>query len=62
MGKHKGRFFDEVLHSDPGYTLWALGVHDASGNLREYQHFVASINEIIVRNNDRCVRSRTQYV
>ena len=62
VGKHKGRFFDEVFHSDPAYTLWAVGLHDASGNLRECQHFVASINEIVVQNSDRCVRSRTQYV
>ena len=62
VGKHKGRFFDEVLHSDPAYTLWTLGLHEASGNLREYQHYVASINEIVVQNNNRCVRNRTRYV
>ena len=62
VGKHKGRFFDEVLHSDPAYTLWALGLHDASGNLREYQHYVGSMNEVFVQNSDRCVRSRTRYV
>ena len=62
VGKHKGRFFDEVLHSDPAYTLWALGLHDASGNLREYQHYVASINEIVVRTSDRRARSRTRRI
>ena len=62
VGKHKGRFFDEVLHSDPAYTLWAMGLHDASGNLFEYQHFVASINEIDVQNSDRCARSRTRDI
>ena len=62
VGKHKGRFFDEVLHSDPAYTLWALGLQDAAGNLREYQQFVASINEIVVQNSDRYVRSRTRHV
>ena len=60
VGKHKGRFFDEVFHSDPVYTMWALGLHDASGNLREYQHFVTSINEVLVQNSDRCTRSRTR--
>ena len=42
VGKHKGRFFDEVLESDPAYTLWAMGLHDASGNLRDYQFYAAS--------------------
>lgn len=60
VGKHKGRFFDEVFHSDPVYTMWALGLHDASGNLREYQHFVTSINEVLVQNSDRRTRSRTR--
>ena len=60
VGKHKGRFFDEVFHSDPVYTMWALGLHDASGNLREYQHFVTSINEVLGQNSDRRTRSRTR--
>ena len=62
VGKHKGRFFDEVFHSDPVYTIWALGLHDASGNLREYQHFVTSINEVVVQNSDRRTRSRTRDI
>ena len=62
VGKHKGRFFDEVFHSDPVYTMWALGLHDASGNLREYQHFVTSINEVVVQNSDRRTRSRTRDI
>ena len=47
VGKHKGRFFDEVLESDPVYTLWAMGLHDASGNLRDYQYYVVSNHEVV---------------
>ena len=56
------QLFDEVLHSDPAYTLWALGLHNASGNLLEYQHFVASVNEIVVQNSKRYARIRTRYI
>ena len=48
VGKHKGRFFDEVLQSDPAYTLWAMGLHDASGNLRDYQFYAASNYEAML--------------
>ena len=43
VGKHKGRFFDEVFESDPAYTLWAIGVQDASGNLLEYQRYADEV-------------------
>ena len=48
VGKHKGRFFDEVLQSDPAYTLWAMGLRDASGNLRDYQFYAASNYEAML--------------
>lgn len=40
IGKHYGRFFDEVLHSDLSYTLWVMGLQDPCWNLRQYQDYV----------------------
>ena len=62
VGKHKGRYFDEVLHSDPAYTVWALGLHDASGNLRDYQHYVTSTNESVMQNGDSAVQTSVRRV
>ena len=42
VGKHKGRFFDEVLQLDTAYTLWAMGLHNASGNLQDYKFYAMS--------------------
>ena len=53
VGKHKGRFFDEVLQSDPAYTLWAMGLHAASGNLRDYQFYAASSHEVMLYTEGR---------
>ena len=53
VGKHKGRFFDEVLEMDPAYTLWAMGVHTASGNLRDYQLYAASNHEAMLYTEGR---------
>ena len=57
VGKHKGRFFDEVFESDPAYTLWAVGVPEASGNLVEYQRYVASYDEVVL---DQVWRQRSR--
>ena len=53
VGKHTGRFFDEVLQLDPAYTLWAMGLHDASGNLRDYQFYAASNHEAMLYSEGR---------
>ena len=34
MGKHKGRFFDEMLEGAPGYCAWALILEDPSESLQ----------------------------
>ena len=48
VGKHRGRFFDEVLEMDPAYTLWAMGIHNASGNLRAFQFYAVSNHEAML--------------
>lgn len=53
VGKHKGRFFDEVLQSDAAYTLWVMGLHNASGNLRDYQFYAVANHEAMLHTEVR---------
>lgn len=46
VGKYRGRFFDEVMQSDPSYSSWVMDINDACGNFLEYQRFISSMNTL----------------
>lgn len=42
FGKHKGKTFDEVASSDPGYCDWALKMDSPSAGLKDFVEFLKS--------------------
>ena len=53
VGKHKRRFFDEVLHSDPSYTSWIMGLEEPSPNLHHYKRYVLLYREVEFHSDGR---------
>lgn len=42
FGKHKGRTFQEVLGSEPGYVRWVLDLPNTNGQMKEFVEFCKS--------------------
>ena len=40
VGKHRGRFFDEILNDDPDYSEWAASLNAPSKLMIDFQKYV----------------------
>ena len=40
VGKHKGKYFDEAIHDDPGYCEWAASLDDPGPALKKFVTYV----------------------
>ena len=56
VGRHNGRWFDEVFDADPSYTAWAASLPSASGSLLEFQSYIASAASAATRASSRSPR------
>ncbi|CDR97445.1 helicase conserved C-terminal domain containing protein, putative [Babesia bigemina] len=43
FGKHKGRSFEDVYHSDPSYGAWAMQIESPSGPMLQFCSFLRSM-------------------
>jgi hypothetical protein len=63
VGKHRGRYFNELFSGEPAYATWVVGLADPAGSLLEFKKYVVAATAAVApRARSRSLRRPNGHV